>query len=104
ATQPGATSPFAGVPAGSIRTLELEAGKGFVAKTAPAPVQRVEDGPIDQIKGVTAALLGPAKRYAQSAWRRLALQAAGQIIRENPNLPLLKMIGAADSTSTRPGG
>jgi hypothetical protein len=94
ATQPGAASPFAGVPAGSIRTLELEAGKGFVAKTAPAPVQRVEDGPIDQIKGVTAALLAQAKSYGQSAWRWLALQAAGKFIRENPNLPILKWIGA----------
>ncbi len=105
ATQPGAASPFAGVPAGSIRTLELEAGKGFVAKTAPAPVQRVEDGPIEQIKGVTAALLAQAesygqsalaqaKSYGQSAWRWLVLKAAGKMIRENPNIPTLKLVGA----------
>jgi hypothetical protein len=97
-TQPGAVSPFANVPAGMARTLEFEAGKGFVAKTNPAPVQRVEDGPIDQVKGVANALLAQAKSYAQSAWRWIAMRIAGAVAGAtngaNPNIPILKMIGA----------
>ena len=94
ATPPVATSPFADVPAGSARTLEFEAGKGFVAKTAPVPVQRVEDDPVAQVKGVSQALLAQAKSYAQQAWRWLAVRAAGDFIAKNPQLPVLKWIGA----------
>jgi hypothetical protein len=68
AAQPAATSPFAGVPAGMTRTLDFQAGKGFVANTQPTPVQRVED-PIDTVKGVSKALVAQAESYAKSAWK-----------------------------------
>jgi len=93
ATTPVATSPFADVPAGSIRVLEFEAGKGFVAKTVPVPVQRVEDD-LALVKGVAEALLAQAKSYAQEAWRWIALKAAGKFIADNPQIPILKLIGA----------
>jgi hypothetical protein len=93
ATTPVSTSPFADVPAGSIRTLEFEAGNGFVAKTLPVPVQRVEDD-LALVKGVAEALLAQAKSYAQAAWRWIAVKAAGDLIAANPQIPLLKLIGA----------
>jgi hypothetical protein len=94
APPPAATSPFANVPAGSIRSLEFEAGKGFVATTAPAPVQRVEDDDLTQVKRVSEALLAQAQSYGQAAWRWLVLKAAGDMVAANPNLPLLKWVGA----------
>jgi len=93
ATTPVATSPFADVPAGFIRTLEFEAGKGFVAKTVPVPVQRVEDD-LALVKGVAEALLAQAKSYAQEVWRWIAVRAAGDMIAANPQIPILKLIGA----------
>src|SRR5262249_9840019 len=67
AVKPEATPALAGVPAGMVRTVELQEGKGFVAKTQLAPVQRVED-PVEQVKGVTKALLAQAESYAKTLW------------------------------------
>jgi hypothetical protein len=67
AAQPEATSPFKGVAADMTRTLDFQAGKGFVANTHRTPVQRVED-PIETVKGVTKALVAQAQSYAQQAW------------------------------------
>jgi hypothetical protein len=94
ATPPAATSPFADVPAGSTRSLEFEAGKGFVATTAPAPVQRVEDDDLTQVKRVSEALLAQAESYGKAAWRWIILKAAGDMVAANPQLPVLKWLGA----------